>query len=147
MFHIERLQVYSEQDAVELGLLRPYLSDGASSEPVPEAHLTSIIASPSHEQLVARMDETRHIVGAATLSVISGALTKQKGWLEDFVTDPTVEVRGIGSQIWNQMGVWCIEHNVDLEFTSRESRTGAHDFYYNRGAETRDTTVFKKHFE
>jgi GNAT superfamily N-acetyltransferase len=146
MIFVERLQSYTPEDAVGLGRLRPYLSKGKSDEPVDEAHLQHIIESPDHEQLVARLNESRRIVGAATLTIISGALTSNKGWLEDFVTDPNAGAKGIGQQVWNEMEAWCQERDVDLEFTSHNSREAAHNFYKKNGVETRETTVFKKHF-
>ncbi len=146
MITVERLQAYTPEDAANLGRLRPYLSEGKPDDPVPEEHLRHIIESPDHEQLVARIDGRSRIVGAATLTIISGALTSNKGWLEDFVTDPEAGIKGIGQAVWNEMGVWCVEHDIDLEFTSRPSRTTAHNFYHKNGTETRETTVFKKRF-
>lgn len=146
ILHIERLRTYTPEDAADLGRLRPHLSSGKSDEPVPEAHLRHIIESPDHEQLTARLGDSRRIVGAATLTIISGALTSNKGWLEDFVTDPTVGVSGIGQLVWNEMGAWCIEHDIDLEFTSKPARIAAHNFYHKQGAKIRQTTVFKKDF-
>lgn len=146
MIFVERLQSYTPEDAAGLGRLRPYLSAGKSDEPVEEAHLRHIIESPDHEQLVARLDESRRIVGAATLTIISGALTADKGWLEDFVTDPNAGVKGIGQQVWDEMSAWCRENGVDLEFTSNKSRVAAHNFYKKQGAEIRPTDVFSKKF-
>lgn len=146
-FHVERLESYDEQDARELGLLMSHLSAKFNGEPIDEAYLREIIESPYHEQLVARTsDEQSRILGAATLSIIMGAAAGKKAWLEDFVTDPEAGIRGIGQAVWNEMGVWCEEHDVDLHFTSRPERTAAHNFYEKNGATTRSTTVFKKDF-
>jgi len=147
MFYVERLQTYSPEDAAQLGHLRPILSEGKSDDPVPEQHLRQIIESPTSEQLVARLEESRRIIGAATLTILSGALSDRKGWLNDFVTDPDVRVRGIGRALWNKMGRWCMENDIDLTFTSHESRAAAHNFYLKQGAEIRETTVFIKRFD
>lgn len=146
MIFVERLNEYSYEDAVDLGRLRPYLSKGADDNPVPESHLRHIISSHDTEQLAARLDGSRRIVGAATLTIVHGALMGTRGALEDFVTDPEAGIKGIGQAVWKEMGIWCIEHGVDLEFTSKETRVAAHRFYERQGAEKRPTTVFKKHF-
>jgi GNAT superfamily N-acetyltransferase len=146
-FYVERLEAYDEQDARELGLLRPHLSASFTGEPVDEALLRDIIDSPYHEQLVARTrDEHTRIFGAATLSIVVGAMTGKKGYLEDFVTDPDTGIRGGGQALWNEMGAWCQERDIDLHFTSRSDRTAAHNFYEKNGAKIRDTTVFRKNW-
>lgn len=142
--NIEILTEYSPADAVALGGLMPYLSDKFDGSPVPEALLRDIIASPYHDQLVAR-DEQGAIIGTATLTVTMGAAVGRNAWLEDFVVDPTVQGGGIGSQLWDAMVDWCRAHGVrKLSFTSNPTRTAAHTFYLKRGAEIRDTSYFKK---
>lgn len=142
--NIEILTEYSPADAVALGGLMPYLSDKFDGSPVPEALLRDIIASPYHDQLVAR-DEQGAIIGTATLTVTMGAAVGRNAWLEDFVVDPTVQGGGIGSQLWDAMIDWCRTHGVHkLGFTSNPTRTAAHAFYLKRGAEIRDTSYFKK---
>ena len=144
LISIERLKSYNFEDAAGIGRLMPYLSDSFSDPPIEEALLREIIESDHHEQLVARLNGK--IVGAATLSLIIGAGAGKKGWLEDFVTDPETGVKGIGQAIWDEMGVWCQERGVSLNFTSSSERTAAHNFYQKNGADTRDTTVFIKEF-
>lgn len=142
--NIEILTEYSPADAVALGRLMPHLSDTFDGSPVPEALLRDIIASPYHDQLVAR-DKQGAIIGTATLTVTMGAAVGRNGWLEDFVVDPTVQGGGIGSQLWDAMIDWCRTHGVHkLGFTSNPTRTAAHAFYLKRGAEIRDTSYFKK---
>lgn len=141
---IETLQTYTEKDAGEIGRLMPYLSSSFTSDPIPEELLCRIIASPLHDQLVAR-DENGRIIGTATLSVIYGAGAGMNAWLEDFVVDPDIQGAGIGSKLWDAMIEWCkAQHVGKLGFTSRPSRTAAHAFYVKRGAEIRDTSYFKK---
>lgn len=143
MIHVERLQTYTHEDATEIGLLMPYLSSSFPSSPISEELLRTIIESDYHDQLVAREDN-RRIVGSATLSLILGAGAGGKAYLEDFVTNP--ETKGVGSALWQEMGAWCVERDVELHFTSRSSRIAAQHFYLNRGAEIRDTNAFRKDF-
>lgn len=139
---IERLSTYTPEDAVGIGRLMPFLSERLGGEPIPEELLREIITSPHHEQLVARLDSI--IVGTATLSILMGVGMHKQGYLEDFVTDPTVRGKGIGARLWDEMMKWCGEHEIDLAFTSRESRKAAHAFYASR-AEIRSTTNFVAH--
>lgn len=139
---VERLTTYNEGDAEQLGRLMPFLSELFSDDPVDPELLDAIIHSPYHDQLVARLDG--RIVGAATLSIVLGAAAGRKGRLEDFVTDATLQGKGIGGKVWDEMMRWCKEHEVGLEFTSRPSREAAHRFYHERDAVVRDTTVFHK---
>ena len=141
---IEALSTYSDQDAIAIGQLMLHLSDSFDGSPVSKALLSDIIASPYHEQLVAR-DEQGTIIGTATLTVTMGAGVGRNAWLEDFVVDPTIQGAGIGSRLWDAMIVWCREHGVrKLGFTSNPRRTAAHTFYLKRGAIIRDTSSFKK---
>jgi len=139
---VERLTEYSEADAAGIGRLRPFLDEALSGDPVREDLLRKIIDSPEHAQLVARLDGV--IVGTATMNLLVGALSDQKGDLEDFVTDPEVQGRGIGDKVWQAMLDWTREQEgKSLTFTSRPSREKAHRFYEKHGAEIRDTTVFQ----
>ena len=142
--NVERLTEYTPKDAAGIGRLMPYLSQSFDGEPINEQLLRTIIESDSHEQLVARVDA--RIVGAATLSIIMGAGAGKKGWLEDFVTDPESGIKGTGQIIWDEMEKWCLEHDVNLNFTSRPSREAAHNFYLKNGATVRETTVFQADF-
>ncbi len=137
---VERLIEYSDEDAEGIGHLMPFLSDTFTGEPVAKDLLEAIILSPHHDQLIARLEG--RIVGAATMSIIIGTGAGRIGYLEDFVTDPEVRKRGIGTKVWEEMKTWCKEQGVNLEFTSRPSRTDAHHFYLAKGAVVRDTTVF-----
>lgn len=141
---IEVLTAYSLDDATTIGRLLSILSESFSGQPVDEQVLTDIITSPHHDQLVVR-DATGKIVGTLTVSLTMGAGVTRKAWLEDFIVDPTTQGMGVGSKLWDAVIVWCQDHRVkQLCFTSRPSRTSAHDFYTKRGAITYDTTFFKK---
>ena len=143
MIHVERLMEYSEEDATGIGKLMPRLSERLSDAPIPEDLLREIIDSPHHDQLVARLES--RIVGAATLSTLYGPAAGKQGWLNDFVTERGI--KGAGSLIWEEMGKWCKENGIYvLNFTSGNDRTEAHEFYDRKGAEIRDTTVYRKDF-
>lgn len=138
---VERLAVYSEQDAIDMGKLMPVLSNKFSDGPIDKNLLREIIESPSHEQIVARLDA--RIVGCATLSITMGVGVGRKAYLEDFVVDPTIQGQGIGGKIWDEITKWCAEQDVNLFFTSSAEKEDAHRFYLKKGAVIRDTTVFK----
>lgn len=141
---VEILTTYSKQDAIDIGLLLPHLSDSFDGSPVPEQTLLDIISSPSHDQLVAR-NESGNVVGAATVSVIVGAGSSRNAWLEDFVVSPKTQGMGVGSKLWDAMIDWCQDKGVNnLNFTSRSSREAAQAFYLKRGAIIRDTNFFRK---
>lgn len=138
---VERLQEYSDADAVGIGRLMPFLSERLSDEPMAEDLLRAIIESPYHDQLVARLDGL--IVGAATMNLLMGPGAIRQGYLEDFVTDPEVRGMGIGDRVWQAMVDWCKEQAIDFTFTSHPKRQAAHRFYLKHGAEVSDTTVFR----
>ncbi|GEM_PF-1668499 len=138
---IETLHTYSEQDAKELGFLMKSLSERYDGHPIDQELLQAIITSPDADQLVARLKG--RIVGAATLSTVMGPIAGRVGYLNDFVTDAEVQGQGIGSRLWGEVERWCVERNVPLIFTSRESRQAAHAFYERQGAEIVDTTAFR----
>ncbi len=142
---VERLRKYSENDAIQLGSLMSYLSEKFTGEPVDKELLKTIIESPYHDQLVARMEG--RIIGAATMSLMMGAGAGKKGHLEDFIIEPDMRRQGIGSKIWSEMMNWCREQEVDLEFTSSSKRTAAHNFYIDHGAQVRETSVFNVDIE
>lgn len=137
---VERLTAYTENDAIELGKLMSSLSTRFDGQPVSRELLETIISSPSHDQIVARLDG--HIVGAATVGLVMGAGAGRHGHLEDFVTDPEIRRQGVGNKIWDEVIKWCKEQGVNLYFTSRPSRSDAHAFYLAHGAMIKDTTVF-----
>lgn len=147
MIKVEKLTSYSADDAAGIGALRPYLVPNASRDPVDEQFLREIIESAGSEQLVARLAGSDQIIGTATLTIVRGALTKRKGWLEDFVSDPGSGLSGVGQAVWDAIGDWCRENNIDLEFTSNKTRLIARAFYAKNGATIRDTSVFTKKFK
>lgn len=142
---IERLTEYSAEDAAQIGKLMHCLSEKFSDEPLPENFLREIIASPYHDQLVAR-DETGRVVGTATLSIILGAGVRTKAYLEDFVVDPEIRGEGIGGKLWDAMIEWARARGANkMNFTSSpKSKHDAQTFYRDRGAVVRETNYFAK---
>ena len=137
---IERLDIYSPDDAAGIGRLMPFLNERLGSEPIAEHTLRQIIDSPWHDQLVARLDGV--IVGAATMSIVMNAGAGPDGHLGDLVVDPAVRGQGIGDTLWRHIIMWCKQRNVDLDFTSHPNRTDAQRFYLKHGAQRRSTDVF-----
>lgn len=141
---VNTLTAYSFEDAAAIGRLLPFLSDSFSGEPVDRQLLTDIIASPYHDQLVARSTDGT-IVGALTISLTMGAGVIRKAWLEDFVVDPAIQGGGVGGKLWDAMIDWCRTRGVHkLDFTSHPTKEAAQRFYLKRGAVVRDTNYFRK---
>ena len=140
---IEKLEKYTETTARELGVLMMSLSSRANGEPISQDLLQDIIDSPWHDQLVATNDNGK-IIGTATVSVVLGVHAKKIAYLEDFVVDKDTQGMGVGSQLWEAIVDWGKQKScVRLEFTSSDKRNGAINFYKKRGAELRDTNVFR----
>lgn len=141
---IETLSVYSEKDARELGELMPQLNQSLSGSPIDETLLRKIIDSPLHDQLVAR-DKSGKIIGTATLSIVLGVSEGIQAGLESFVVSPEVRGKGVSSQLWQEIILWCQKHQVKaLNFTSSYNKEAAHKFYLRHGCEIRDTAAFRK---
>lgn len=142
MITIERMNNFSDQDLKDLAKLGHSLFDFDGQ--IDTKVLDFIISHPeSHVQIVARSDG--RIVGAATLSIVSGALVAgNNAYLQDFAVSSEIQNQGIGGRIWDEMITWCKENQVQrLEFTSRPAYTDAHKFYEKRGATIRETDAFK----
>ena len=141
---VNTLTAYSFEDAAAIGRLLPFLSDSFSGDPIDRQLLTDIIASPYHDQLVARSTDGT-IVGALTVSLTMGMGVVHKAWLEDFIVDPNLQGAGVGSKLWDALLDWCRDHDVhQLDFTSRPTKEAAQHFYLKRGAIIRDTNYFRK---
>lgn len=141
---VETLSSYSFEDAAGIGKLMPHLSSRLGDEPIDEKILRDIIASPYHDQLVAR-DEAGTIIGTATLSITMAAGVGRGAYLEDFVVSPHAQGAGIGSKLWSAMISWCEQKGAHkLDFTSSPSKKAAQHFYQKHGAVVRDTNHFRK---
>lgn len=138
---VERLTVYSDQDTADIGKLLPYLNPKHDDTPIDKTWLQELIASPHHDQIVARYQG--RIVGIATVNILFEPAQGKIGYLESFIVDPNVRGQGIGNKIWDEIVDWCRDKKVRLEFTSRPTREDAHRFYLKHGAVIRDTAVFR----
>jgi len=136
---IQRLTALNDQDKRDIARLMTMLSNRFAGGVIDDSILERIIQSPHHDQLVARLDS--RIVGAATISLVFGAGMGSVGYLQDFVVDSEVRGKGVGDALFQAVEAWCLERNVELEFTSNASKEAAHSFYRKHGAKIRDTTV------
>ena len=108
--------------------------------------LEAVIAAENQTLLLARLDG--RVVGMATLALLVGPIAGRKIYLDDFVTDPSVQGKGVGSRLWDAMLSWGQQHGAaKLTFTSNPKRQAAHRFYLHKGATIYNTTVFEKTIE
>ena len=141
---IETLTKYNKEDADRIRELLIQLSrSGKDRGEIPEEWFENLIASPSHDMLIARNNDNE-IIGIATLSIIMGPIVRKNAYLEDFVTDKTVRGQGVGTKLWEAMLSWAREKGCsELNFTSGIGREDAWQFYKNKGAEIYDTNFFR----
>lgn len=152
---ITTLTTYTPETANRIRELLIQLSrSGKDRGEIPREWFEDLIASPSHDMLLA-INETNQsapeasalggkLVGIATLSIIMGPIVRKVAYLEDFVTDKAYRGQGVGSQLWTAMLAWAKEKNcTELNFTSGKGREAAWKFYQARGAEIYDTNFFK----
>lgn len=150
MIKVKRAKEFSNELAVGMGKLMPALSSKMDDSPVPRQVIERITNS-DHHQLFVAYDEDR-IVGTAVLSLVMGIDKNfQDGpnaYLESFVVDSSIQGKGIGSIIWDDMVAWCKEESVNkMEFTSNAKRVSAHNFYAKKGAKIYETCFFQLPFE
>lgn len=141
---ITTLTEYSPATATRIRELLVQLSrSGKDRGDIPEAWFRDLIASPSHDMLLA-LDDNGVIQGIATLSIIMGPISRKIAYLEDFVTDTNCRGQGVGSAIWDAILDWSRAHGcTELNFTSGQGREAAWHFYENRGASIYDTNFFR----
>ena len=141
---IQRLTQYDSKTADRIRELLIQLSrSGKDRGEIPREWFDDLIASPSHDMLLA-LDDNDEILGIATLSIIMGPIVRRVAYLEDFVTDADHRGQGVGSQLWDAMLDWAREkHCTELCFTSGHGREAAQQFYLRKGAEIYDTNYFR----
>lgn len=138
---IERASHIAESDVADITNLIAALT--SKPHPADAELLQQIIDSPSHVLLLARL--SGKVVGMATAALLLGPAAGRKIYLDDFVTDPTVQGKGVGSRLWDAVIDWGREQGaLKLEFTSRPEREAAQRFYLKKGAVVRSTNVFAK---
>ncbi len=142
---VKTLTEYSPETAQRIRELLIQLSrSGKDRGEIPKEWFDDLIASPSHDMLLA-IDDDGKIQGIATLSIIMGPIVRKMAYLEDFVTDATVRGQGVGTLLWNAMLEWAKAKNcTELDFTSGHGREAAWKFYQDKGAEIYDTNFFRK---
>ena len=142
---VERLTEYTPEVAGRIRELLIQLSRSKKDRgEIPREWFDEVIASPSHDMLLA-IDDNEKIVGIATLSIIMGPIVRKNAYLEDFVTDESVRGQGVGGKLWEAMLDWAAEKGCqELNFTSGKGREEAWRFYRNKGSEIYDTNFFKK---
>ena len=123
----------------------PTTPDAAAIDALRQA-LEAVIATENQTLLLARLDGK--VVGMATLALLVGPIAGRKIYLDDFVTDPSVQGKRVGSRLWDAMLSWGQQHGATkLTFTSNPKRQAAHRFYLHKGATIYNTTVFEKIIE
>lgn len=141
---IKTLTGYNPETAQRIRELLIQLSrSGKDRGEIPRDWFDALIASPSHDMLLA-IDDDGKIQGIATLSIIMGPIVRKMAYLEDFVTDESCRGQGVGTLLWDAMLDWAKDKGcTELDFTSGHGREAAWKFYQNKGAEIYDTNFFR----
>ena len=147
MIKVTRLKEYTPEVATAMrGLLIELSRSGTDKGEIPEEWFKDVIASPYHDVLLAINDDNQ-VIGMATMSVTMGPGIRKNAYLEDFVVSSSVREGGVGSALWEEMGLWAKEKGcARMEFTCGHGREVAQKFYKNHGAEIYDTNFFRKEF-
>lgn len=146
MIEVKRVKEFSPELAIGLGKLMPALSSKMNDSPISQQVIERIAESDYHQLFVAYDGD--QIVGASVLSLVMGIdknfVNGPNAYLESFVVDSTIQGKGIGSIIWDDMLSWCKEKSVNkMEFTSNAKRVSAHAFYAKKGASIYETCFFQ----
>jgi GNAT superfamily N-acetyltransferase len=135
---VERLSVYSIEDARALGQLSTYLYHDDPGTPIEKVFIEEIIKSPRSDILV-----TRHkgqIVGKGTVNLMTTELYR-KVHLDNFATHINVRGQGYGAAILDEVTVWAKE--VDATKISLVSdQIDAINMYERRGFVERPDRYF-----
>lgn len=142
---VKTLTEYTPETAARIRELLIQLSrSGKDRGEIPREWFDELIASPSHDMLLA-IDDDGKIQGIATLSITMGPIIRKNAYLEDFVTDASVRGQGVGSKLWDAMLEWATAKGCqNLEFTCGQGREKSQEFYKHHGAEVYDTNFFRK---
>ena len=136
---VEKIQKVTSDVVAAFESLIPQLS---RSNPAPtEAELNDMVASPSSDVFVARVDG--NIVGSLTL-VTFRIPTGIRAWIEDVVVDESARGHGVGEAL-NQAAIEEARRKgaVTVDLTSRPSREAANRLYQRIGFVQRDTNVYR----
>lgn len=119
--------------------LLPQLS--RSSPPPSLAELADIVAAPSCDLLLARIDG--EIVGTLTL-VTFRIPTGVRAWIEDVVVDAGARGHGVGEGLNRfALDVARSKGAKTVDLTSRPSREAANRLYRRIGFVPRDTNIYR----
>lgn len=135
---VETLTMYTLEVAAGIGRLMPDLDPNFSDAPTHHGLLREIIASIYHDQLVAfgDVEGVERVIGAASMSIEFGVGMGKQARLNDFVVDPSIQGRGVGSRMVEAMIEWCQRKRAHtLTFESEYHREAAHALYKKFGAE------------
>jgi GNAT superfamily N-acetyltransferase len=126
------LSAYDAEIAAGIGPLMQQLDPSFSDQPVPKEKMERIISS-DRCQIVATNGEYR-VGSAATMNTLMD-LYGNEGWLEDFVTDASVQRAGLGSMTWDVMEEWCRTQGLtQFSFGTETFRPEARKFYAAKDA-------------
>lgn len=145
---IKPVTEYTPELAAQVRKLLIQLSrSGKDKGEIPASWFQEIIASPSHDLLIAcqiATDGSEQLLGMASLSLILGPGIQKNAYLEDFVTDSTVRGQGIGKKLWLAMCDWARAKGAKrLEFTCGQGRESAQAFYEHHGATKYPTNFYR----
>ncbi|MCL1930041.1 GNAT family N-acetyltransferase [Candidatus Saccharibacteria bacterium] len=143
MTSVERLSFCERDDVEQLGKLALELTEKFEGRQIDKKLLRDIMDSPSHDLLVAR-DKLAQPVGMATMSLIMGPVAGRIAYLEDFVVSEAARGQHVGGALWLEIENWSREQGAKrIEWTCNPSREAAHGFYMAKGAQIRETDVFR----
>jgi GNAT superfamily N-acetyltransferase len=152
---IERLSVYSEVDARQMGILLHSESPDRPDTPIPQHLLEEIYTDPNNRVIIAaRLNTDGAIVSTESLNVIKSPDVGPAdlgiiAFLGFVSTHPDYRRRGIFGMVWREGLGWCDERDIeDIEFTSNPNKPGglrldAIRFYDRHGAVLRNTNPYR----
>ncbi len=107
------------------------------------AQLADLLASPTHDLLIARGASGR-IVGM-TLLVVIRKLSGVQAWIEDVAVDGAHRNQGLGEALIKAAVGMAKSHGASgVYLTSRPQREAANRLYLRLGFEKRETNVWRK---
>lgn len=121
--------------------LVPQLS--SSNPPPTDDELRHILESPASILLVARDDESGHILGSLTL-VVFPIPTGIRAWIEDVVVDEAARGQGVGEALnRHALERARTEGAKTVDLTSRPTREAANRLYLRLGFVPRETNIYR----
>ena len=138
---IEQLTSFNPQDAEAIKHLAGTV--GKNYQPLTDHDMKEMITSPSTYLLVARLPETKEIVGMITL-LVHRVPYMREAFLHNLVVDETHRGKGIGSQLLQAAITKAKKlHAAYVEFTSHPRRIAGNKLYEKLGFTKRETNVYR----